>query len=317
MDIVTGPLNAGLLEPLKAHFSGQQVPLLVNTMGADVVKQEAPDPYVFINSFTQWQTSWLSGYWGAAAYGQRGCSLAALHDGGYGMGFAFAVGLEAQNGTLVQVAVTHRNSRLEDPSEFIQQVAETQPDFIMGLYSGKEALSFLNAYHRLGSPSRIPLLGLPGMVDESLLSEAGQLAQGIKSISCWRRDTVADQQLAQTFAELTGHPLNSYVLMAYETGHLIARAVQQSGTNRPTGKQLADVLPMVEFQSPRGLIKFDPETREVSTSYFLREVAQGDDGEFYNQVVEELSPPPLLYEQLDLARKNIPKQGWLNPYLVA
>jgi hypothetical protein len=37
----------------------------------------------------------------------------------------------------------------------------------------------------------------------------------------------------------------------------------------------------------------------------------------YNKIVKELETPTLFYEQLTLARKNMAKQGWLNPYLIA
>ncbi|NCJ08051.1 ABC transporter substrate-binding protein [Synechococcales cyanobacterium C] len=317
VNVVVAPLNAGLIEDLKPYFSGQQVPLIVNTLGEDVVNHTAQDPYVFINSFNLWQTSWLSGYWGAAEYGKTACSMAAFHDGGYGITFAFGLGLEAQAGKLVHVAVTHRESRVEDPSESIQMIATNHPDFMMGFYAGKETLSFLEAYHRLSYRDSIPLIGLPFMVDESLLDEVGELALGIKTLSCWRRNTREDQAFTQTFQAETGHPVNCYVLMAYETGHLISRAVQQIGINQSLNGKLPEALHAVEFQGPRGLIKFHPETKEVVTTNYLREVVRGEDGRFYNKVIREVDTPALFYEQLALARKNLAKQGWLNPYLVA
>jgi branched-chain amino acid transport system substrate-binding protein len=233
------------------------------------------------------------------------------------MPFSFGLGLEAQEGKLLQAAVTHRESREEDPSEFIKMIAETSPDFIMGFYSGKEAVSFLNAYHKLGYRDRIPLIGLPFMVDESLLDELGDLASGVKTIYCWAQDTEEHKRFANTFTDKTGHPLNCYVLLAYETGHLIARAVRQIGEAKPVHVHLSEALKAVQFMGPRGLVKFDPETREVQTSNYLREVVKGEDGRFYNKIVEELETPPLFYEQLALARKNLVKQGWLNPYLIA
>ena len=317
VDIVTAPLNAGLLEQVKHFFSGQQIPLIVNTLGEDVVSQEGQDPYVFVNSLNLWQSSWMAGYWGTATYGKRACSIAALHDGGYGMGFSFALGLEAQEGALLQAAVTHRQSRAEDPTEIIESVAENNPDFIMGLYAGKEALSFLNAYHKLGYRDRFPLIGLPFMVDETLLDELGPLALGIRSVYGWRGDTDEDRRFTHEFRVRTGRPINGYVLMAYETGHLIAGAVRQMGSAKSVGEQLAAALPTVAVQGPRGTIRFDPESRQVATTDYLREVVEGKEGRLVNQVIAVLETPPLFYEQLKLAQKNLTKQGWLNPYLVA
>ena len=317
VDVVVAPLNVGLFEPIKQFFSSNQVPLIVNSLGEDVVFHASPDPYLFINSFNLWQSSWMTGYWAAEEYGKKACSISALHDGGYGIPFSFGLGLEAREGKLLQATVTHRESRDEDPSESIKMIAESNPDFIMGFYSGKESVSFLNAYHKLGYRDKVPLTGLPFMVDESLLDEIGDKALGIKSIYCWNQDTEEHKNFANTFTNQTGHPINCYLLMAYETGHLIARAVQQIGEGKPVQGHLPEALKSVEFKGPRGMVKFDPETREVKTSNYLREVVKGKDGRMYNKIVKELETPTLFYEQLTLARKNMAKQGWLNPYLIA
>ena len=317
VDVVVAPLNVGLLERVNPYFSSQQVPLVVISLGEDVVFSRYQSPFLFVNSFNIWQSAWLAGYWGAEEYGLKACSICALHDGGYGMPFSFGLGLEAQDGKLLQAAVTHRESREEDPSEFIKMIAANNPDFIMGFYSGKESVSFLNAYHNRGYWDKIPLIGLPFMVDDSLLNVVGNNALGIKSIYCWSQNTEEHRHFTDAFKNLTGHRVNCYVLLAYETGHLIARAVQQIGMDKPVHGQLPEALKAVEFKGPRGMIKFDPDTREVQTSNYLREVVQGEDGRLYNRIVAELETPDLFYEQLALARKNLVKQGWLNPYLIA
>jgi ABC-type branched-subunit amino acid transport system substrate-binding protein len=317
VDTVTAPLNAGVLEHLTPYCSGQQIPLIVNTLGEDIVSDAAQDPYLFINSFNLWETSWMSGYWGGKEFGKTASSLAAFHDGGYGITFSFALGLEAQQGKNIHAAVTHRGSRVEDPSEAIQAAAASRPDFIMGFYSGKESTSFLRAYHRLGLHNRIPLVGLPFMVDEQLLQELGESALGVKSLSCWRTDTDDHRRFVDTFTTRTGRPVHSYALLAYETGHLLARAVQHIGTDRPVTGHLAEALQAVQYRGPRGVIRFDAKSREVATAVYLREVVRGEDGHVYNKVIDVLEKPPLLFEQLVLARKNLTKQGWMNPYLAA
>jgi hypothetical protein len=40
-------------------------------------------------------------------------------------------------------------------------------------------------------------------------------------------------------------------------------------------------------------------------------VASGSD------LIEEIAAPPILAEQCALARRNLSKQGWINPYLCA
>ena len=317
VDVVVAPLNVGSYDHVVPHCSSQSTPLIVLSLGEDVACLDSLNPHLFVNSFNLWQSAWMTGYWGAERYGRKACSMAALHDGGYGMSFSFAIGLEGQGGTVVQSAVTHRESRDEDPSESLRMIAENHPDFIMGFYSGREAVSFLKAYRGLGQEKRIPLVGLPFMVDAALLDEVGDMALGIKTVSCWSRTTPRDAHFTKAFEAKAGRPVDCYSLLAYETGHLIAQAALQIGEGNALLGQLPDALKAVEFDGPRGVIAFDSETGEVRTTDHLREVVKCEDGKYHNKIIETLEVPPLFHEQLGLARKNLAKQGWLNPYLIA
>ena len=131
--------------------------------------------------------------------------------------------------------------------------------------SAVQTLSFLKTYHRLGLRDQIPLMGLPFTVDDRLLDEIGEPALGVRSLSCWRTDTPEHRRFAEAFATQTGRPVHCYALLAYETGHLLARAATQIGVDRPVAGQLADALRGVEFRGPRGVVGFDARTRKVTT----------------------------------------------------
>lgn len=318
VDIIMAPLNVGLLAYIKHYFSGEQVVLIVNTLGEDVVFHETQDPFVFINSFNLWQSSWLSGYWSAIEYGPQACSIAAYHDAGYGMLLSFALGLEAHEGKLNQVQVTHQQTRDQDPSADIQAVINTNPDFVMGFYSGREAISFLQTWRQLEGKTHPPLVTLPFAVDEILQAQLGDLAIGVTSISCWNRETLEAKHFLEIYQAQTQYPVNCYALLAYETGHLIASAMRHIGTSQALQANLAEALKFAEFNGPRGLLKFDTTTRETTiANYYVHKVQKGADNQLHNKVINALEIPPLLDEQLNLSRKNLEKQGWLNPYLIA
>ncbi len=314
VDVVIAPLNVGLFDQVRVFFNSNQVPLIINSMGEDVIFNHSQDPYLFINSFNLWQASWMAGYWGAQKYGKDACSSIALHDGGYGMGFAFALGLEAQGGQLLQTVVTHRESSTEDPTEFLQMIIKRNPSFIFGLYSGKEARSFLEAYGR--TETQIPLVGLPPMfAGEPDIS--GEPPFKIKTITSWDQNSAENHNFETALSTQTEHPTNFYTLLAYETGQLISRAVEEIGPDKPILKHLPEALKAVKFNGPRGVIKFDPETRETNSKNYLQEVTSAGAGKFHHKTITELEIPALFQEQLGHARKNLSKTGWLNPYLIA
>lgn len=308
VDIIVAPLNPGMLEHVAPLFREQEVPLIANTLGEDVIADSTFHPYLFINSMNLWQSSWMSGYWGTQTFGKRAASMSGFHESGYGMSFAFALGVEAQNGTLVQSAVTHINSPTEDPVEKLTEVSKIQPDFVMGFYAGKEARSFLPAYREHVNS---PLIGTPYGLSDLLLTELGENALGVPSLSSWNTENSAAQSFSQKYAHETGKAPHAYALLAYETGLILSRVIK---TNV---KQLAAGLRKSEIEGPRGKVSFDERMQTVQTTDYLYEIASKTDGSYYHKLMKELILPPLFHKQFSLARRNIVKQGWLNPYLIA
>ncbi len=319
IDLLTAPVNPGVVMKDVEVFSSHQLPFIINSLGEDIYNEGFTNEYIFINSMNLWESMWATGYWGATAYGKDACTLCALHDGGYGIAMAFAIGLESKEGSLKQVMVTHRESRTEDPSEAIKTAMESNPSFINGLYSGKESISFLNAYRDLGYLGKVPLTGCPFMVDELLLDELGELALGIQTIYSWATDSEnpENRQFIKAFREKMGRQPDAYALLAYETGCLVAKVGEQLGDQTPNPSVILDQLNNVQTEGPRGLLTFDPERRSIRTPLYLREVTKNDEGKLYQQTIEKIDIPEVFQEHFAMVSKNLYKQGWLNPYLCA
>ena len=306
---VVAPLNVSLVEKLAGQFESQRVPLIALSLGEDPLYETAQNPFVFVNSFYLWQSAWMCGYMGAQRFGPRAATMVALHEGGYNLTFAFQLGLEAGNGSLLQTAVTHTNSNREDPSPSIAEIAAREPDFIWAAYSGKEAASFLAAYEASGCKQRIPVLGLPPLVDEHVRKAAGDATLGTYFVTRGPRGAEADG-LTTALAQAIGRQPHPYALLAYESAHLIAAAARTISTPGRLSVDLPLALRHVEFQGPRGLARFD-NGGGTEVPFCLRRVTPGNDS------VEEVEAPPLLNDQCLLARKKLVKRGWVNPYLCA
>lgn len=309
VDIVVAPLNAALVEPMGRLAAAARTPLVVNTLGEDLVGGDSR-PGVFINSFDLWRSAWMCGNWLVRAHGKSAATVAAMHDGGYGMVFAFGLGVEAAGGRVVSSGVTHRSSATEDPLSILESVVALEPDHIMGFYSGDEAASFQDAWNRLGSTA-IPLGWLPDL-GEHRAGAPPSVPAGMRSVGGWARDP-SDPLQARLETE-TGNAINAYAVLAYETGALIADAIRQRDSGSST--DLVECLLRAEATGPRGTIRFDPETCETTHRHNLYDVRVGPVG-FTHRFIERLEAPALLDEQVALARKNLMKTGWTNPYLIA
>ncbi len=306
---VIAPLNVSLIEKLAGQFQSQATPLVVLSLGEDPLFESAVNPYVFVNSFQLWRTAWMCGYLGARRFGPRAATMVAMHEGGYGLNFAFQLGLEAANGSLLQTVVTHRNSNTEDPSPSLAAVTAHKPDFIWAAYSSKEAVSFLAAYHASGSRPKPPVLGLPPLVDNNVREAAGSSALGVYFMTPGRQ-TARDISMKSALAQAIGRSPHPYALLAYEAAHLVASAARALDNAGCSFSGLPQMLRAADLDGPRGLVRFD-NGEESETPFCFGQVGFGEDS------MEEIEAPPLLTEQSLLARRRLFKQGWINPYLCA
>ena len=293
---IIAPLNVAMIEKLTPHCASQCVPLIALNLTEDPLVVTSQNPFVFVNSFHLWHSAWLSGYLAAQRFGPGGATAVALHEGGYGLAFAFQLGLEAAQGTLVKAVIRHQKSSQEDPTESLAALAAAEPDFIWAGYSGKEAISFLNAYKAVGL-SHIPLIGLSPLATPQIRKVASEAVQGIYFVT-----NAAER--SQALTQAVGKVPNPYSILAYEAAHLIAAAVHNES------QDFTASLRQAAFEGPRGLIRFD-NGEFPALKFALHQVTSGED------VREEFSAPALLHEQYQLACQKLPKQGWVNPYLCA
>lgn len=321
LDLLLAPLNTALIESLNALCIDEEIPLIINTMGEDVVFPSAISPNVFINSLHLWQTAWLTGYHCAKSIteqktGDENSKIAAMHcfhDGGYGTSFALALGIEAAGGETHHAEVTHRESRNEDCTIAIESTINSQSDAIIANYASKEAVHFLQTY--LSKQTKTKLMAMPYTVEENILSQLQMTEScGIQSISAINHQTQLYQKLSADFLAATNHKLNPYTLMAYETGRLIKQAIQNQQSTSYSDRLIA--LTNAVIEGPRGSTAFNTEQAQNPSQQYLREVVYTDN-KYHNSILTACETPDIFYQQYQMAQDRITKQGWLNPYLIA
>jgi len=314
IDAILCPLNAGLIEPIIALCKTEEITLLVNTMGEDVIFDSCRKGPLFINSYQLWQSAWLTGYYAANKGYKDLAAVYSRHDGGYGVSLALAVGAEAGGANVKLTQVTHMESSDEDCTTFIRDLDKMQPDAIIAHHSGKEAVHF----HRDVELAELesPLITLSPFVEDISLNQLGEKIEGTNTVSPFKCDTAEYQSFVKGFKAKTGRTPNPHVVMAYESVSLLQQA-RDDVDGDITFEKLVQALDTVKFLGPRGEVCFNPDDKKSLSKCYVREVKKDKDDQFYNKTVEEIGVPELCHEQYTLAQKNTQKCGWLNPYLIA
>lgn len=316
VDAILAPLNIGLFKDVNDILRSNEIPLIANWLGEDPYFEEEISDHIFSLSFNQWRSAWLTGKFGAENIGKTCQSYTCIHDGGYGVTMAGAIGVESGGGQQVFSGVTHREARDEDPTEVLNLGLEDKMDFIMGYYSSKEAISFLKTVWGMGIPNK-EIIGNFFMAEDDVLEELGDQMLGLRVTSGWNKDDLSDpvaKEFTEWFEGKRGKKPSCYGLMAYESGWLLANALNNMKADKSS---LMDALAKVRIDGPRGNVGFCTGPVKDESKEYLLEVAKREDGSLYRKLVQELPIPDLYHEHRTAAEKNTRKQGWLNPYLIA
>lgn len=312
INILVAPLNSSMGEGLKTICDDNKVPLIALTMGADPWYTYCQSPYLFVNSFNSWQSSWMTGNWAVKNIGNKGCSLMSFHEGGYALTSAFDDGMKSYGGSLHSLDVTHRNSRSENCQQEISSILNSQPDFLYAQYSGDEAVSFIKDYKVF--EKNIPLITSQFMFEEKTISEYSnlQVLDQTRFFSSWNRISKQSKDVLEQFESKYRMQMNPYAVLAYEAGLLLISAC--SVLDYFEGPEFVNQISKASVNSIRGEIKFQSDNTVVTpTQYLMR--TKLENGELQFICEEEVEIPLDCINRLKYQQKNSRKQGWLNPYL--
>lgn len=318
-DAVVGIVGAGLSRQVHSLFTDARTPFIINDLGADpLMTGGARNPYVFGISLNLWQSVYALGGWAAAHLGTTACVAAAFHEAGYGIVPAFHAGfLGAGAGTIKATEVTHRATADDDPTEQLQRLVDHNPDFIVGLYSGREGTSFIKAYAALGLMDKLPLIATPLMTHGHWLRNMGDAAAGVRTAFSWNLDAHPEEHARfRRASKVDGDREPAvFALLGYESGLALAGALRRCG--EACGREsLREAFAGLEFTSPRGTLRLDPDTGEVTTVDYLEKLRQRPDGSWGLATLQPLPLPPSCRDDYKAVQANDARSGWLNPYLV-
>jgi branched-chain amino acid transport system substrate-binding protein len=311
VDLIVGSLSSGTAATLHPLLHERQMPLLVSNIGANLTRDDRNSPYIIRNSFSYWQSSWALGRWAAGNLGKQAFVASSFYDSGYDSLYAFQLGFESAGGAITSTKITHLPAETGELETLMVAIQQAQPDLVFAAYSGAQASDFVRTYSQAGLATRIPLLGSAFLVDESLLSQQGQAALGIRTALPWARtlNLPANQAFTSAFQNFSGRPSDPFAVLGYDTAQLISIAAGAAGNT----EQLRQALASTAFESPRGTLRMDTVLQEIRTPLYLREIRAGAGG-LSNTVIDELPSVPTSDTQLAALRASI-KTGWSNGYL--
>ena len=283
VDLIIAPLNTGVVQSLQGVCESNEVCLIANTLGEDVLYFEDDFDYLFVNTFDQWLSNWSLGYWAAKNIGNTCSVFLSIHEAGYKLSYAFALGFEAGNGNVVGNWVTHKEKRMESSIGVLKEADELEHDFKMGFYSSKEAISFLQDVTSESKEGYKPLLGGTFMLEPEVLNHFNSELVDIKSCTSWlmtNQEPVNDK-FVKGFTSEVGRLPDAYSLLAYESGLILNKLMEESSMSS-ANFDLKNALSSVEIYGPRGNLKLNHNGNETRHKSYVTNVVKNNNGVMQN-----------------------------------
>jgi branched-chain amino acid transport system substrate-binding protein len=256
-----------------------KIPTVVMISGASVTTTASP--YYVRTSFILSQSSWIMGEWAAKNGSKRVVTLVNDWAPGTESETAFKQRFTQLGGEIIEsIRIPLANP---DFSPFLQRIRDINPDTAFIYFPGTQAGIFAKQFAERGlAQSGIKIIGPGDLTDDDELNNMGDQMLGIVTAHDYSasHDSALNKKYVEDFKKESNYRPNFVSVGGYDGMHLIYEALKK--TNGSTdGDALVAAMKGMQWESPRGIMSIDPETRDVVHDIYIRKVEKIN-GELWN-----------------------------------
>jgi branched-chain amino acid transport system substrate-binding protein len=239
-----------------------KIPAVVMAAGTSVITEKSP--YIVRTSFTLPQSSTIIADWALKNNIKKVVTIVSDYAPGFDAEKAFTEQFKKGGGEIPQALRVPLAS--PDFAPFLQRAADAKPDAIfIFVPSGQGGI-----------------IGPGDVTDDDELNNMGDAALGVVTAHLYSADhnSPMNKDYVKAFEAANHFRPNFMSVGGYDGMHLIYAAVQKAG-GKIDGDSLLAAMKGMKWESPRGPISIDPETRDIVQNIYIRKVERKN-GELYN-----------------------------------
>jgi branched-chain amino acid transport system substrate-binding protein len=169
-----------------------------------------------------------------------------------------------------------------DFSAFVQRAKDANPESIfIFVPAGIQPAAIMKSMAERGvTPDKIKILGQGEITDDTALKSAGDAALGV--ITSYHYDhnhnSALNREFVKNYRAISGgiNP-NLFAVGGYDGMHLIYETLKKTG-GKTDGDAFVNAAKGMAWESPRGPMSIDPQTRDVVQTVYFRRVEKSPDG---------------------------------------
>jgi branched-chain amino acid transport system substrate-binding protein len=256
-----------------------KMPTVVMISGASVTTTGSP--YFVRTSFILSQTSWIVGEWAAQNGSKRVVTLVNEWAPGTEAETAFKKRFTELGGEIIEsIRIPLANP---DFAPFLQRVRDLKPDTAFIYVPGPQAGSLAKQFAERGlTSSGIKIIGPGDLTDDDELNTMGDQMIGMVTAHDYSaaHDSPLNKKYVEDFKRANNFRPNFVSVGGYDGMHLIYEALKKTG-GKTEGDTLIAAMKGMKWESPRGMMMIDPETRDIIQDIYVRRVEKIN-GELWN-----------------------------------
>ena len=194
---------------------------------------------------------------------------------------------------LAELRVPLRNP---DYAPFLQRVRDLKPDALFVFVPAGAGTALLKQYAERGlDKAGIKLIGEGSVVDDEILNDMGDVALGVITSHPYSasHNSAMNKKFVEAYLKQSkGIRPNFFGVAAYDGMRVIYEAIKTT-KGKGDGQALVDGMKGQIFESPRGPIFIDAQTRDIVQNVYIRRVERVN-GQLYNSefdVIKDVKDP--------------------------
>jgi len=253
---------------------------IVTAAGTSIITERSP--YIARTSFTMAQSTVPMADWAA----DNGIKKVVTMISDYGPGIdseqSFTAEFKKKGGEVLEAIRFPLAS--PDFAPFLQRAADQKPDAIFVFVPSGQGGIFVKQFVERGlDKAGIKLIGPGDTMDDDLLNGMGDAVIGTVTAHMYSadHDSATNKAFVAAFEKANSDMRPNFMAVsAYDGMHLIYEALKKTG-GKTDGDSLIDAMKGMAWESPRGPISIDPQTRDIVQNIYIRKVEKKN-GQLYN-----------------------------------
>jgi branched-chain amino acid transport system substrate-binding protein len=244
-----------------------------------------------------------------AAQGNRKVIIASSFlDGGYRSSWVFSEAVTRTGGTVAGHFVSLYKDSEFTIAPLIAQMQNTGAEAVTAAFSSYLDMLFMKALKENGAPAQqLPFYCLPFMADEQLIGQIEFPGGTFHTIVPWARslDNEQNNTFTATISKEKNKPATIFHLLGWEAAQCAAQ-IHTHGM---------DSLKDWTFESPRGTVRFHPDTHTAYAPLYNGNIVAGEKGECRLVVDSSFEVTPEEHKTLHFSKPDGTYSRWKNNYL--